>query len=122
MNSNLIPLLYPLQPGYKDADQWIDQLLNSPNTINWQAAFTHPICSDKVGACIFDVDPNTGVKVYHKFFTLNVRSINKVVTGKPYVYVFDYDATYEPKDVMVVDIINSDGSKPIHPQMVIFNS
>ena len=62
MNSNLIPLLYPLQPGFMDADQWIDQLLNNPATINWQAAFRHSLDTDTVGACIFDVDQNTGFK------------------------------------------------------------
>lgn len=119
MNSNLMPLLYPLQPGYKDADMWIDQLLNRPDTINWQCAFTHPIGSDKVGACIFDLDQNTGLKVYEKFFTLKIKSINKIVPGKPYVYEFEYDATYEPEDVMLMDAINSDGSKPFFTQMVI---
>ena len=64
MNSNLIPLLYPLQPGFMDADQWIDQLLNSPATINWQAAFRHSLDTDTVGACIFDVDQNTGCLLY----------------------------------------------------------
>ena len=119
MNSILIPLLYPLQPGYKDADQWIDQLVNRPNTINWQYAFPHPIGSDRVGACIFNVDQNTGLKVHVKFFTLKVKSINKIVPGKPYVYEFKYDAAYEPEDVMVMDLINSDGSRPFFPMMTI---
>lgn len=119
MNSLLIPLLYPLQPGYKDADQWIDQLLNRPDTINWLAAFRHSLDADKVGACIFDVDQNTGFKVYEKFFTLNVKSINKVVPGKPYVYEFEYDSAYVPVDVMLMDAINSDGSKPFFTQMVL---
>lgn len=122
MNSNLMPLLYPLQPGYKDADTWIDQLLNRPDTINWQCAFNHPIGSDKVGACIFDLDQNTGLKVYEKFFTLKVKSINKVVPGKPYVYEFEYDSTYEPEDVMVNAVYDSDGNAVGFSQMIILNS
>lgn len=122
MNSNLMPLLYTLQPGYKDADQWIDQLLNRPDTINWQYAFTDPLGPYKVGACIVDVDPNTGLKVHEKFFTLKVDRMNKVVPGKPYVYVFDYDATYEPEDVTVWYVSNSDGEKVGFVNMVILNS
>ncbi len=118
MNSNLIPLLYPLQPGFMDADQWIDQLLNSPATINWQAAFSHSLDTDKVGACIFVVDENTGLKVYVKFFTLKVDRIKKVVPGKPYAYQFEYDATVM-EDVIVMDVINSDGSRPFFPKMAI---
>ena len=118
MNSNLIPLLYTLQPGYKDADKWIDQLLNLPDTINWQAAFRHSLDADKVGACIFDVDQNTGLMVYEKFFILKVDRIQKVVPGKPYVYQFEYDAAVE-EDVMVMDVMNSDGSSPFLPKMVI---
>jgi len=119
MNSNLIPLLYPLQPGYKDADQWIDQLLNNPETINWQAAFTHSLDGKKIGACIFDVDRNTGIRVFEKFFTLKVDRMKKVVPGKPYLYQFEYDTTYEPEDVMVIDVINSDGSRLFDLMMVI---
>ncbi len=119
MNSPLVPLIYTLQPGYHDADQWIDQLLNKPETINWQAAFTDSIDSEMVGACIFDVDPNTGLKVYEKFFTLNVDKMKKVVPGMPYVYQFEYNSTYEPEDVMVMDVINSDGRRPFRPQMAI---
>ena len=122
MNSNLIPLLYPLRPGYLDADQWIDQLLHRPDTVNWQCAFTDPLGSDKVGACIYDVDPITGMKEFLKFFTLNAISIKKTVPQMPYVYEFVYDTSYEPADVMVMDIINSDGSRPFRPQMVILNS
>jgi hypothetical protein len=119
MNSNLMPLLYPLQPGYKDADQWIDQLLNRPDTINWQCAFTHPLGSDKVGACIFDVNPNIGLKVYEKFFTLNVKSLKKIVPGKPYVYEFEYDTTYEPEDVVVMEALNLEIADPLSLQMAI---
>jgi len=118
MNSNLIPLLYHLQPGFMDADQWIDQLLNSPATINWQAAFRYSLDTDTVGACIFDVDQNTGFKVYEKFFILKVNRINKVIPGNPYVYQFEYDSTVE-EDVIVMDVTNSDGSSPFFPKMVI---
>jgi len=118
LNSNLIPLLYTLQPGYKDADKWIDQLLNRPDTINWQAAFRYSLNTDKVGACVFDVDQNTGFKVYEKFFTFKVDRIKKVIPGKPYVYQFEYDATVE-EDVIVMDAINLDGSRPFFPKMVI---
>jgi len=121
MNSNLMPLLYPLQPGYKDADQWIDQLLNRPDTINWQAAFANSLDAEKIGACIFDVDRNTGLKVYDKFFTLKVKSINKVVPGKPYVYEFEYDATYEPEDVIVSSLYDSNGNPVGYTQMTILN-
>ena len=119
MNSLLIPLIYTLQPGYHDADKWINQLLNKPDTINWQAAFTYSFDTEMVGACIFDVDQKTGLMVYEKFFTLKMDRMKKVVPGKPYVYEFEYDATYEPEDVMVMDVINSDGSRPFDPQMVI---
>lgn len=122
MNSNLIPLLCNLQPGYKDADQWIDQLLNRPDSINWQVAFRYSLDADKVGACIFDVDQNTGFKVYEKFFTLKVKSINKVVPGKPYVYEFECDSTYEPEDVMVNSVYDSDGNAVGYSQMIILNS
>lgn len=122
MNSNMIPLIYPLQPGYKDADQWIDQLLNKPDTINWQVAFTHPLSTDKVGACIFHVDPKIGLKVHEKFFTLNAKSVNKIVPGKPYVYEFEYDAAYEPEDVMVNSIYDSKGNPVGFSQMSIINS
>lgn len=119
MNSNLIPLLYTLQPGYKDADQWIDQLLNSPDTINWQAAFRYSLDTDKVGACIFDVDQNTGLKVYFKFFTLKVDRMKKVVPGKPYVYQFEYDAAYESEDIMVMEALNLDVTDPLWLLMMI---
>lgn len=113
-----MPLLYPLQPGYKNDDQWIDQLLNRPNTINWQSAFAYPIGFDKVGACIFNIDPMSGIKVYDKFFKFNVRSINKVVPGMPYVYEFEYDSIVV-EAVFVMDVINSDGSRPFFPMMTI---
>lgn len=116
-----MPMLYSLQPGYKDADKWIDQLLNRPATINWQYAFTHPLGSDKVGACIFDLDKNSGLKVYEKFFTLKVKSINKIVPGKPYVYEFEYDATYEPEDVIVGSLYDSNGNPVGYTQMTILN-
>lgn len=119
MNSLLMPLIYTLQPGYHDADKWIDQLLNKPDAINWQAAFTFSIDNEKVGACIFDVDQKTGVKVYERFFTLKVDRMKKVVPGMPYVYQFEYDATYEPEDVMVMDVINSDGTSPFFPRMAV---
>ncbi len=122
MKNQLIPLLYPLQPGYKDADQWIGQLLNSPDTINWQAAFTHSLDAEKIGACIFDVDENIGLKEYQKFFTLKVERMKKVVPGRPYVYQFEYEATYEPEDVMVMDVINSDGSQPFSTQISIIEN
>ncbi len=118
MNSNLIPLLYTLQPGFMDADQWIDQLLNSPATINWQAAFRHSLDTDTVGACIFDVDQNTGFKVYEKFFTLKVNRINKVIPGKPYVYQFEYDSTVE-EDVIVMEVKELPVTDPLGLQMVI---
>jgi hypothetical protein len=119
MNSNLLPLLYPLQPGYKDADHWIDQLLNRPDTINWQAAFTHSLNAEKIGACIFDVDQNTGLKVYEEFFTLKVHRIKKVIPGKPYVYQFEYDTTYESEDIMVMEALNLDITDPLWLLMVI---
>lgn len=119
MNSNLIPLLYPLQPGFMDADQWIDQLINRPDTINWQAAFRHSLDADKVGACIFDVDQDIGFKVYEKFFTLKVDRIKKVVPGKPYVYQFEYKATYEPEEIMVMEAIELPITNPRWLQMVV---
>ena len=122
MNSQLISLIYTLQPGYHDADKWIDQLLNSPATINWQAAFTEQISSDRIGACIFDRDSVTGIKFYEKFFTLEVKRINKIVPGKPYVYQFEYEATYEPEDVMVKSVYDSDGNAVGFSQMTILNS
>lgn len=122
MNSQLLPLIYTLQPGYHDADMWIDQLLNDPDTINWQAAFSEQISSDRIGACIFDRDSVTGIKFYEKFFTLEVKRINKIVPGKPYVYQFEYEATYEPEDVMVMEVRNSDGSLPFRPQMAIISN
>jgi len=118
MNSIIIPLLYSLQRGCLDADQWIDQLLNRPYTIDWQGAFTHPLPSDRVGACIFDVDPNTGLKVYEEFFTLKVHRINKIVPRYPYVYRYEYDAIID-EDVMVVDTIDLKRNKPLFPLMLI---
>jgi hypothetical protein len=41
-----------------------------------------------------------------------------VVPGKTYVYQFEYDATVD-EDVIVMDVINSDGSRPFFPKMVI---
>ena len=114
-----MPLIYTLQPGYHDADKWIDQLLNKSDTINWQAAFTYSIDTEKVGACIFDVDQKTGLMVYERFFTLNADRMKKVIRGMPFVYQFEYDTTYEPEDVMVMDVINSDGTSPFFPRMVV---
>ena len=119
MNSNLIPLLYTLQPGYKDADRWIDQLLNRPDTINWQAAFTHSLDAEKIGACIFDVDQNIGLRFYEKFFTLKVDRIKKVVPGKPYVYQFEYDTTYKPEEIIVMEVLELPITNPRWLQMVI---
>jgi hypothetical protein len=117
MNSNLIPLLYPLQPGFMDADQWIDQLLNRPDTINWQAAYRYSLDTDEVGACIFDV--NTGFKVYEKFFTFKVDRMKKVVPGKPYVYQFEYKATYKPEEIMVLEALELPITNPHWFQMVV---
>ena len=119
MNSVFIPLLYPLQPGYKDADQWIDQLLNRPNTINWQYAFRQPLITDKISACIYDFDQNAGVKVYQKFFTLKVTRINRAVPGYPFVYLFEYYDAHDPEDIMVMEIMNSDGTIPLYPLIAI---
>ena len=45
--------------------------------------------------------------------------MKKVVPGKPYVYLFEYKATYEPEEVMVIAVIHPNETRIGDTQMSI---
>ncbi len=118
MNSQPIPLLYPLQPGYMDADQFIDQLLTKPETIEWKVALQSKLQSELIGACIFDVN-SYGAKYFVKFFTLSCNLLKSALPGYPYVYEFRYKNSYGPDDVTVIEKRGFSSGMTTYPLMIV---
>ena len=107
MDLELIPLLYSLKLGYEDNDIYIDELKKTPKNISWQYAFRHPLDTNIIGACIFDVDESTGIKIYKSFFILSVKELKKIVPNCPFVYRFEFIEEVK-EDVVVVETMDLD--------------